>query len=575
MTEIVAVTFTEKAAGELKLRLREALERDARDGEPTPTCGSASSARWRRSKTRTSTPFTASAPSCCASGRSRRAVDPLFTVLTEPQADRLYTRAFRAWLQEALQNPPEGAAAGAAPDERAVVSAAATRTARSIACAAPAARWPSGATFRAPWQRPPFDRAAEIDAPGRARCIALADLSAARLVRRATTCIIDTDAVRRLSQQIRLEQSFGQRDLDGWEARLVDLARDRGLSRTRKGSGYKYGKDVTRSEVLAARDALFADLQQFQRRRRRRPRGALQQELAGATERYQQLKHAAGALDFADLLARARTLIRTTREVRAPPAAEVRAHLRRRVPGHRSGAGRDPAAAVGGRSRRSTIPAVAPCPASCSSSAIRSRRSTGSAAPTSKPTGRVSEQLDARGGRVLQLTTSYRSVPAIQRFVNAAFADEMRADERALQADYVPLGAVARGRRLAAGGRRAAGAEAVRPQRLLQGVGEGDRGLAARRRRRLHRLARRRENGWQVAERQADGSERRVPLQPRHIARAVPAVRQLRRGRHAQVRRRDRGARHSASARRRQGVSRPRGSRDDPRRARRDRMAGR
>ena len=28
MTEIVAVTFTEKAAGELKLRLREALERD-------------------------------------------------------------------------------------------------------------------------------------------------------------------------------------------------------------------------------------------------------------------------------------------------------------------------------------------------------------------------------------------------------------------------------------------------------------------------------------------------------------------------------------------------------------------
>ena len=35
-------------------------------------------------------------------------VDPLFAVLTEPQADRLYARAFRAWLQEALSSPPEG-----------------------------------------------------------------------------------------------------------------------------------------------------------------------------------------------------------------------------------------------------------------------------------------------------------------------------------------------------------------------------------------------------------------------------------------------------------------------------------
>ncbi len=40
---------------------------------------------------------------------------------------------------------------------------------------------------------------------------------------------------------------------------------------------------------------------------------------------------------------------------------------------------------------------------------------------------------------MLQLTTSYRSVPAIQRFVNAAFAQEMTANARTLQADYVPL----------------------------------------------------------------------------------------------------------------------------------------
>ena len=35
-------------------------------------------------------------------------VDPLFVVLTEAQAERLYARAFRTWLQEALADPPDG-----------------------------------------------------------------------------------------------------------------------------------------------------------------------------------------------------------------------------------------------------------------------------------------------------------------------------------------------------------------------------------------------------------------------------------------------------------------------------------
>ena len=77
------------------------------------------------------------------------------------------------------------------------------------------------------------------------------------------------------------------RDLDGWEARLVDLVRDRGFSRTRKGSGYQVQasdrRDVTRTEVLAARDALFADLQQFKKDADADLAAALQQELAGAT----------------------------------------------------------------------------------------------------------------------------------------------------------------------------------------------------------------------------------------------------------------------------------------------------
>jgi hypothetical protein len=71
--------------------------------------------------------------------------------------------------------------------------------------------------------------------------------------------------VRRLSAQIELEQSFGQRDDAGWEARLTDLVRDRGFSRTRKGSGYKFGKDVTRTECSPRGMRCLRELQTFKR----------------------------------------------------------------------------------------------------------------------------------------------------------------------------------------------------------------------------------------------------------------------------------------------------------------------
>src|SRR4029077_15132491 len=77
-----------------------------------------------------------------------------------------------------------------------------------------------------------------------------------------------------------------------------------------------HARDVTRTEVLSARDALFADLQQFRKEADADLAAALQQELAGATSNYRQLKTAAGALDFTDLLSRTRDLIRGDEAVR-------------------------------------------------------------------------------------------------------------------------------------------------------------------------------------------------------------------------------------------------------------------
>src|SRR3984893_2554366 len=107
MVEIVAVTFTEKAAGELKLRLREELERARGRATDPQVCDRLELALETLEEAHVNTIH-----GFCAELLRERPVearvDPLFAVLTEPEADRLYQRAFGAWLQQALQNPPEG-----------------------------------------------------------------------------------------------------------------------------------------------------------------------------------------------------------------------------------------------------------------------------------------------------------------------------------------------------------------------------------------------------------------------------------------------------------------------------------
>ncbi len=504
MIEIVAVTFTEKAAGELKLRLREELERARAKTADPAVCDALEEALKTLEEAHVNTIH-----GFCAELLRERPVearvDPLFTVLTEPQADRLYGRAFRAWLQEALKNPPEGL-------RRALRRTSAPSFGGGGDSGGPIDRLRGAGRMLAeardfphPWERPPFDRAAEID-----RLVAelhqLAALTASPLSTR-DNLFIDTDGVRRLSRQIELEQSFGGHDLDGWEARLVDLTRDRGFSRTRKGSGFKFSKDTTRTDVLAARDALFNELQQFRKNADADLAACLQQELAGATERYQALKQAGGVLDFTDLLARARDLIKANAAVRAhlqqkftrifvdefqdtdPIQAEILLLLANDVRGKLFIVG-DPKQAIY-RFRGTDVSTY----------------------------WQVRDELQARGGRVLQLTTSYRSVPAIQRFVNAAFAPEMTGDEVTRQAEYVALGEKRPADdsqpaivalpvpkpygRSGFGGLKASG-KAI-DDSLPDAVGAFIAWLTEK-------------SGWTVAEKQVDGSELRIALQPRHIA---------------------------------------------------------
>ncbi len=80
----------------------------------------------------------------------------------------MYTAAFRAWLQEALDEPPEGVRRALRRSAAPVFGRAPMAMGRSDACKRPAGRWRSARDFPAAWRHVPFDRVAEIDARERA-----------------------------------------------------------------------------------------------------------------------------------------------------------------------------------------------------------------------------------------------------------------------------------------------------------------------------------------------------------------------------------------------------------------------
>src|SRR5436309_4692644 len=144
---VVAVTFTRKAAGELKLRLRQELDRalsetrdsrfeirdskfGEREGSPASDAESAvSSFEFRVSNfdfpistfelqnlenaiAHLEEAYIGTIHSFCAEILRERPVeanvDPAFHELSDPESQRLYRRAFRRWSQEKLSASPPG-----------------------------------------------------------------------------------------------------------------------------------------------------------------------------------------------------------------------------------------------------------------------------------------------------------------------------------------------------------------------------------------------------------------------------------------------------------------------------------
>jgi ATP-dependent exoDNAse (exonuclease V) beta subunit len=432
---IVAVTFTEKAAGEMKLRLRTELEEARRSSEP----GSAVRANLDHALARLEEARVGTIHGFCADLLRERSVeagvDPRFEVLTEPEAERLYRESFDLWLQEKLSDPPEGVRRSLRRSARFGRRAGNGPVERLQSAGWTLLEWRD---YPARWRRPAFDRDAAIAAlVGRLHAFAALTERCAKPEKDGL--YLDTEPARRAAREIRMAEEVRERDPDGLEAALVDLAQNRGFTAPRKGYGKLFGPDLPRDDVKEAHAELVAGLRDFRDRADADLAACLQEELRDTIDRYEKAKDRAGRLDFLDLLVRARDLVRGDAAVRAefqrrfthlfvdefqdtdPLQAELLLLL----------AADDPEAVDWTR--------IAPSPgklflvADPKQSIYRFRRADVGVYH------RVRDQLTTRGAELLRLTTSFRSVPEIQAAVNAAFPRWMDGDEEAQQAEYVPL----------------------------------------------------------------------------------------------------------------------------------------
>jgi ATP-dependent exoDNAse (exonuclease V) beta subunit len=434
ITEVVAVTFSEKAAGELKLRLREELEK-ARVAAPPV---SAEAERLDAAVLEFEEAHVSTIHGFCAELLRERPVeariDPSFEVLTEAASERLYNEAFSEWMEAALESPGEGVRRslrrprrmswwqdteeGDGPIERL------RRAGRDLL------QWRD---HPAPWRRPEWDREHTINQVVQS-VLDVAAMTAAPIYDR-DVLFVDTASLRRSASEIARTAQPSPRDYDGLEALLTTLASDRNLANRRKGSGAMYSKTLSRDAVLHAREGLLSALKTFKTIADADLAGYVHTELQSCVRSFERRKLRAGALDFLDLLILARNLVRDAAPVRHafqrrfkyilvdefqdtdPLQAELLMLL---AADEQSG---------GSRIRPGALFVVG----DPKQSIYRFRRA------DIGMYQRICDDLARQHARPVVLQQSFRSVRNLQRFVNAAFEPVMQRDDDSLQPGYVPL----------------------------------------------------------------------------------------------------------------------------------------
>ncbi len=449
--DLVAVTFTEKAAGEMKLRLRTEIERTRTivDSTRAPNRRTAEMDRLDSALEQLEAARIGTIHAFCADILRERPVeaeiDPLFEVAAEDEQDRLYDEAFTQWFQATLARPAH---------EVPGVSRVLRRATRERDQEGPkAALRRAGRTlveqrdFPTPYARPDFDRAAALDEVV-VRLHELAELAPKGFPDSwLTKSLVE---VGRVVYEIRRREENEPRDHDSVEAQLRTLLRSRAWGWKGSGQWFNKAEAISRQEVLDRRAAAREHLARVLDSADADLAASLFGELWGIVEIYEAIKRTSGKLDFLDLLVLTRDLLKNNAAVRGelqrrfshllvdefqdtdPLQAEILFLL----------AADDPEQCHPDRAR--VIAGKLFLVGDPKQSIYRFRRADVSLYES------IKERLTKDGAEVLRLVTTFRSAPSIQEFVNAAFAPLMPqevpesigrdGEPRARsQAAYVPL----------------------------------------------------------------------------------------------------------------------------------------
>jgi len=430
LQSIVAVTFTEAAAGEMKLRVRAALEK-----ERTAVTDDVESTRLDRALAQLEEARIGTIHSLCVDLLRERpveaGVDPLFQVAPEDDARRQYDQAFDLWFQRALENPPPGVRRMLRRRRRGRDALSPREELRSAGLQLLEHR-----DFATEWRRDEFDRDREIDR-------VLGEIAVAAPMADAADRKDDWlrpvfVRMQTFTRELARREAVRPRDYDALEAELIELTR---LKEWRwKGSGQWFARGkVTRAEALERKDRLKIELDGFGQRANAELAALLHGELAPLVDAYESLKTRAGKLDFLDLLLRARDLVRGHPEVRR----ELQARFTHIFVDEFQDT--DPLQAeillllCCGDAEHADWTNVVPRPGKLflvgdpKQSIYRFRRADVALYE------QVKRRLVAHGAEVLHLVTSFRGTPTIQGAVNAAFSIAMQPNEAGTQAEYVAL----------------------------------------------------------------------------------------------------------------------------------------
>ncbi|HKQ69922.1 MAG TPA: UvrD-helicase domain-containing protein, partial [Polyangiaceae bacterium] len=294
LSRLVAVTFTEKAAGEMKLRLRTEIEKARNAAAALPE----ERARLDQALAELEEARIGTIHGFCADLLRERAVeakvDPLFEVAAEDDTERIYGESFERWFQTMLADPPEG------------VRRVLRRRSRDRDALGPRLVLRRAGIdlieqrdFDAPWRRDSIDREGSIDAAV-ARLFELAAF-VSQADAKDDYLVQNLAHVRRFVSEVEAKEAVrgGERDYDGLEAELRDLIRGKpGKSWNWKGNSRGFRNAAVRKEVLARRDGLREDLTKLLEDLDADLAACLWAELTPLIKAYEELKRRAGKLDF-------------------------------------------------------------------------------------------------------------------------------------------------------------------------------------------------------------------------------------------------------------------------------------